>query len=60
MHHRKAYMYINFQKNWVDRYPTIKPILGSIDLLDVKLPQQEIIYTDCRQTISSLFSLKKI
>ena len=29
--------------------------LHKFDLLDVKLPQEEIIYTDDRQTISSLF-----
>ena len=76
MRHRKAYMYINFQQNCVDRsmktvhtnifakqrklhkfttcnsnfenhafrtcttlYLTFRPILRSIDLLDIKLPQ---------------------
>ena len=33
----------------------LKKKYKKIDLLDVKLTQEEIIYTDDRQTISSLF-----
>ena len=87
MHHRKTYMFINFQQNRVSRsvktvhtnlftkicklheFATaisisknhvfrtcttlswkFRPILRSIDLLDNKLPRNEIIYTDDRRT----------
>ena len=93
MYHCKAYMYINFQQNWVCRsiktvntnllakqrklhkFATcntkieksrlylhirhIRPIFGSIGLLDIKLPRKQIIYTDDGWTDSNRFSKKE-